>query len=187
MAEQIGGAALFALACNLDTLILAITYGLKGLKLSWAATWVLAAVTTAVTAAALALGDAAAYIAAPFSGLLGGLTLIALGLWAVLDALRHLSAPAGEEEAQAPLTPAACVPLGAALAVNNAGAGVAAGLSGLSVLWCSLASLAFTVLALSAGRRLSALLGRSTVLARWALPLSGALLVLLGALQVLGG
>lgn len=186
MPELLGAAALFALACNLDTLILAVTYGLKGLRLSPAAAAVLALVTTLVTAAALSLGYAASEVLAPLSGLLGGLTLAGLGLWTLLDALRQTKS--GEtDEARTALTPGACVPLGAALAVNNAGAGVAAGLAGLPVLWCAAANLAATVLVLMAGqaiaRRVAATLPG---LSRLALAASGGLLLLLGVLQACG-
>ncbi len=186
MAELIGGALLFALACNLDTLILAITYGLKGLRLTVAAVLVLGAVTTAVTGVALSLGHLAADILAPLSGLLGGLTLAGLGLWTLLDALRQTSSD-NEPSTPPALTPAACVPLGAALAVNNAGAGVAAGLSGLPVVWCAAANLLVTVLALLAGRALAARVRALPRLGKATLLLSGGLLLLLGVLQIWNG
>ena len=71
--------------------------------------------------------------------------------------------------------------LGAALAVNNAGIGLAAGITGLSPVLAAVCNFILTLLAL----RLGQVLGRR--LTRWsalALPLSGALLVALGLWQL---
>ena len=76
-----------------------------------------------------------------------------------------------------------CVSLAAALAVNNAGVGVAAGVSGISPLWASVCNFVVTIVFLLLGRWLGrGVLGR--FLGRFALPLSGALLVALGVCEV---
>ena len=73
--------------------------------------------------------------------------------------------------------------LAAALAVNNAGVGVAAGVSGISPLWASVCNFVVTIVFLLLGRWLGrGVLGR--FLGRFALPLSGALLVALGVCEV---
>ena len=76
------------------------------------------------------------------------------------------------------------IALAAALAVNNAGMGVAAGVSGVSPGWAALANLVCTLAALPLGRALGdGLAGR--LLGRFALPLSGGLLVVLGVWEIL--
>ena len=78
-----------------------------------------------------------------------------------------------------------CVSLAAALAVNNAGIGVAAGVSGIAPGWAALANFLVTLAALPLGRALGdKLAGR--LLGKYALPLSGALLVLLGIWEAVG-
>ena len=73
----------------------------------------------------------------------------------------------------------------AALAVNNAGIGVAAGVSGIAPGWAALANFLVTLAALPLGRALGdKLAGR--LLGKYALPLSGALLVLLGIWEAVG-
>ena len=72
--------------------------------------------------------------------------------------------------------------LSGALAVNNAGVGIAAGVTGLSPVLASSWNFVVTLLSLQMGRRLGRRLSRWSKLA---LPLSGALLVLLGAAQLI--
>lgn len=171
---------LFSLACNLDTVLLAMGYALKGVRVKPLHTLVIAEVTTVVTWLSLALGDAAAGVLSPaLSAMLGGLVLLGIGLWFVLDYLRRLGCP--QQETAACTTGLwGCISLGAALAVNNAGIGLAAGVSGVSPLWAAACNFVITLAALPAGRWLGTkLAGR--LLGEYALPLSGVLLVILGA------
>lgn len=174
---------LFALACNLDTVLLAAGFRLRGTRLSPSGALLIAFITTAITVLSLALGQKAAGLLP--SGLpesLGGLVLVAMGLWFLLDWLRR---PDQEES----LLPAASGPppwvaLAAALGVNNAGAGVAAGVCGVGPLAGGLANFAVTFLALGLGLFLGGRARREHV-DGWALPASGLLLVILGMLKVL--
>lgn len=181
--SSILAAVLFSLACNLDTLVLSLGYALRGTHIPPKGALVIAAVTTAVTWLSLALGDLAADLLPPaLPHVLGGVTLVGIGAWFLLDALRRW----GQEEPQdapAPATLPAQVALAAALAVNNAGAGVAAGVSGIGPAGAAAANFAVTALALLLGRALGrSRLGRA--LGRYALPVSGVLLVLLGGWEL---
>ena len=176
----LGAAAVFAAACNLDTVLLAMGWAARGVRPGWGQRLVIAGVTTLVTWLSLVLGAQAS--AAGMLPALGGLVLVAMGLWCVLDWLRA----GGRGEA----VPAAggslwdCLALAAALAVNNAGMGAAAGVSGVSPLWAAGANLACTLAALPLGRALGdSLAGK--LLGRFALPLSGLLLAGLGAWELL--
>ena len=179
-----GAAFVFALACNLDTVLLAVGCSIRGTRVSPGGTLVIALVTTGVTWLSLALGDTAARLLSPAaSQMLGGLTLVGMGLWFVLDWMRHL----GQEEVPAPDASRdlwGCVALAAALAVNNAGVGVAAGVAGVDIPAAAAANFAVTLLALPLG----GILGRRLAgrwLGRWALPITGLLLVVLGLWEVL--
>ena len=115
-------------------------------------------------------------------GMLGGLVLAGMGAWFLLDWLRRPGPPPeGAEEAEEAEAAGlrGCVALAAALAVNNAGAGAAAGVSGISPGLAAAANLLATLGALPLGRMLgSRLAGR--LLGKYALPLTGGLLILLG-------
>ena len=176
----LGAAAVFAAACNLDTVLLAMGWAARGVRPGRGQRLIIAVGTTLVTWLSLALGARAS--AAGALPVLGGLVLVGMGLWCVLDWLRA----GGQGEA----VPAAgsslwdCLSLAAALAVNNAGMGAAAGVSGVDPLWAAGANLVCTLAALPLGRALGdTLAGR--LLGRFALPLSGLLLTALGLWQVL--
>ena len=173
-------AALFAAACNLDTVLLSAGFAARGVVLRRGYGLVIAALTTLITWLSLALGaGAAALLGGRTAQVLGGLVLAGMGAWFLLDWLRRPGPPPeGAEEAEAAGL-RGCVALAAALAVNNAGAGAAAGVSGISPGLAAAANLLATLGALPLGRTLgSRLAGR--LLGKYALPLTGGLLILLG-------
>ena len=174
-------AALFAAACNLDTVLLSAGFAARGVVLRRGYGLVIAALTTLITWLSLALGAwAAALLGGRTAQVLGGLVLAGMGAWFLLDWLRRPGPPPeGAEEAEAAAGLRGCVALAAALAVNNAGAGAAAGVSGISPGLAAAANLLATLGALPLGRTLgSRLAGR--LLGKYALPLTGGLLILLG-------
>lgn len=176
--SSIGAILVFTMACNLDTILLSMGYAARGLTVSPGGCLILGGVTTVVTWLSLALGASAGqFLPAGLADMLGGLVLLAIGLWFLLDWLRS------PVEGAEPLPPVrAWVPLAAALAVNNAGAGVAAGISGLSPLGAAVCNFGVTLLFISLGGWLgSGPAGR--LLGKYALPLSGLLLVLLGCAE----
>ena len=176
-------AALFAAACNLDTVLLSAGFAARGVVLRRGYGLVIAALTTLITWLSLALGaGAAALLGGRTAQVLGGLVLAGMGAWFLLDWLRRPGPPPeGAEEAEEAEAAGlrGCVALAAALAVNNAGAGAAAGVSGISPGLAAAANLLATLGALPLGRMLgSRLAGR--LLGKYALPLTGGLLILLG-------
>ena len=176
-------AALFAAACNLDTVLLSAGFAARGVVLRRGYGLVIAALTTLITWLSLALGaGAAALLGGRTAQVLGGLVLAGMGAWFLLDWLRRPGPPPeGAEEAEEAEAAGlrGCVALAAALAVNNAGAGAAAGVSGISPGLAAAANLLATLGALPLGRMLgSRLAGR--LLGKYALPLPGGLLILLG-------
>lgn len=179
----LAAALVFSAACNVDTVILAMGYAARGVHIPTRGAVILALVTTAVTYLSLLLGQGFGS-ALPGGGVraAGGVVLMVIGAWFCLDFLRH---PAPEEvPAVLPASASGWVSLAAALAVNNAGAGVAAGAGGLNAPAAALASFLCTLLALPLGRWL----GRGPagrLLGRFALPLSGVLLLALGAFSCL--
>lgn len=174
--SSLGAGILFALACNLDTLLAAVGHGAEGGGQGLRGTLTVAAVTTLVTLLSLTLGAfGAALRPRGLADRLGGLALAALGLWYILDALRGQTGETGNSGR-------GDLALSAALAVNNAGIGVAAGVTGLSPLLASGCNFFAALLALSLGRQLGRKLNRWSSLA---LPVSGLLLVGLGLWQIL--
>lgn len=181
--SALAAAALFAAACNLDTVLLSAGFAARGVVLRRGYGLVIAALTTLITWLSLALGaGAAALLGGRTAQVLGGLVLAGMGAWFLLDWLRRPGPPPeGAEEAEEAEAAGlrGCVALAAALAVNNAGAGAAAGVSGISPGLAAAVNLLATLGALPLGRMLgSRLAGR--LLGKYALPLTGGLLILLG-------
>lgn len=170
---------LFALACNLDTLVLGLSFGMRGTRPTVSGCMVLAAVTTVITICSLGLGGVGGRLLPPALATKGGgLVLMGMGLWMLLDWLKAWDTPHREED------PArgGYLPLAAALAFNNAGAGLAAGVTGLPAFGGGAANFAVTLLFLPLGLVLGRRL-RGGRLEALALPLSGALLLILGAVE----
>ena len=89
--------SLFALACNLDTVLAAVGQGARGIPLGPRELFTAAGVTTAVTFLSLELGAlGASFLPAGLAEKLGGLALAGLGLWYLLDALRGKNDPPQE-------------------------------------------------------------------------------------------
>ena len=129
-------------AAGVFTVLAAVGQGARGIPLGPRGLFTAAGVTTAVTFLSLELGAlGASFLPAGLAEKLGGLALAGLGLWYLLDALRGKNDPPQEATR-------GWLALSAALAVNNAGVGVAAGVTGLSPLVASGCNFAVTVLAL---------------------------------------
>ena len=185
--SMLAAAVLFAAACKFDTVILAMGWAVRGVRPTPFHTLVIAGLTTLITWLSLVLGRGAAVtMGRSFAGALGGLVLAGIGLWFVLDWMRTLGAQTREETPSTGHGLLGWVALAAALAVNNAGVGVAAGASGVGPALASLANFLLTLAALPLGRVLAdKVAGR--LLGRYALPLSGVILAALGVWQVMGG
>lgn len=171
MISALGGGLIFALACNLDTVLAAVGQGAGGKRMGWWETLAVAAVTTVVTYLSLRLGAAGAELLPQQAAeKLGGLSLVGLGLWYILDGVRgKVTETEGERKGW--------LPLSGALAVNNAGVGVAAGVTGLPPGLAAGCNFVVTGAALLLGRSLGRRLKGWSGLA---LPVSGGLLVALG-------
>ncbi len=180
---RLGTALIFALSCNLDTILLSASYAVRGIRVGWAGVLVISLVTTAVTWLSLMAGElAAAFFAAGLPNLLGGGLLVGFGCWCLLDCLTRF----GQGESECPTHAPdlwRCVALAAALAVNNAGIGVAAGVAGIGVWLAAAGNFVVTALAFVLGRAVGTRVAGQR-LGQYALPLSGALLVLLGLGQI---
>lgn len=184
--SMLAAAVLFAAACNFDTVLLAMGWAVRGVRPSFFHTLVIAGLTTLITWLSLVLGrGAAGTLGRSFAGALGGLVLAGIGLWFVLDWLRSLGGQPAQEAPQTGNNLLGWVALAAALAVNNAGVGVAAGASGVGPGVAAGANFVLTLAALPLGRVLGDRVA-GQLLGTYALPLSGLILVALGVWQVMG-
>lgn len=174
---------LLSLSANLDTLVVAASYGLRGRRVTPLNGLLIALITTLATFLALAAGWVlAGALPQALPDLIGGVLLMMMGAWTVVTELfPQRGADTEQEPAGREARP---VSLALALAVNNLGIGAAAGIARVSVLWMALFTFGFTLLFLWlgcwVGRRLG---GRFSN--RLASLCAGLLLLGLGFLQTL--
>ena len=84
--SALAAAALFAAACNLDTVLLSAGFAARGVVLRRGYGLVIAALTTLITWLSLALGaGAAALLGGRTAQVLGGLVLAGMGAWFLLE------------------------------------------------------------------------------------------------------
>lgn len=188
----------FALSSNLDNVWVGMAYGLRRIRIPFAANLAVAAVTGAGSLAAMLAGGAIGQMLAPgLSGRWAGLLLLGMGGYGLVGRRRDGGKPIGASgEAVSPSAGAGHDPAGAeriggldlllmalALSVNNLLSGVAAGMTDLSPLPTTLLVVVLSVATLSAGLRIGTGLGRRPG-GRQARILSAALLIGLGLYEI---
>lgn len=176
---QIISLLLFLLAANLDTMLLAMSWGLRRRRFSTLAVLIIAAITTAATWIALVLGVCTAgLMEAQTAKKLGGFLLIIMGIWMSIDGLREKEI----EQTPVPATLAECSAVALALAANNMGMGVGAGLTGLAPGWAALCNFVITIAAMLLGCGLGHKAAGSWM-SHYAPMISGGVLIVLGAVE----
>lgn len=174
--------ALLLVTANLDTLLLAAVWHSDGRRITWQEAGILTLTTSLMTGLALLLGQCGSGLwSVTAAKRISALLLVGMGLWMLLDWLRQLGETAAETAPKNPHSLASGLLLGLALGANNSGLGLAAGLAGISPVWAVLGNAVVTLAALALG---GCLAGRwlGKVLGDWQVPISGALLILMGAL-----
>lgn len=196
-------ALLFALSANLDNIVIGIAYGIKKIRMRTAANFLIALFTTAGTLISMWVGKLlTAIIPAPAAGKTGAAVLVLLGgtffCKSILHNVRQSKktqsvalrgademldyAEQSDRDVSGSIDIKEALAVGLGLSLNNLGAGLAAGVSGISVFLAAAANFAVSFFFLMLGFRLgSRLLGKLP--GKFAPVLSGLLLVLLGLVE----
>ena len=169
---------LFALSANIDTLIVGISYGIK---------------TFAGTIFSIYMGlQLTLFIPASVAQRIGCIVLIVLGLYYTVKSMieyRQGKLPPDDwdnPEAEPPdktITLREAVLIACALTVNNMGMGIGASISGMKLIPTSIATLLICMVFLYTGNKIGRI-GVSGVLKRWAGPVSGVILIVLGLYEM---
>ncbi len=192
-------AVLIAVISNLDNLAAGVAFGMRDTRIAAAPNLVIAAVTMAATAVAMTSGRAVSGVLAPsFAAALGASIISAIGIWTVLASLYAARLPAGSPEPgidhrrsarfllsgelsrRKVISCREALTLGVALSVNNAAAGVGAGVAGISPLATTLLAGALSLICVGGGSRVGLSVGR-LVGGRSASLISGLILLGVGA------
>ena len=187
---EIASVAVLGLGANTENLPVGLAYGLARRRIGLPRNLLIAAVTTAATLLPLIAGRDLRHLAlTPAPDILGGLLLVALGLFNVWRERRGRRV-AGPAVAPAPARAAIglreTLVLAAGLSLNNIGLGFAGGIAGLGALPVTLSVAGFSVTLLWLGEWLSGRTTRTPGALAW-LPIDGnLLLVAVGVLVMLG-
>lgn len=203
---------LFAVSSSLDALMIGITYGIRKIRVSFLQNLLVSLITLSGTMLAIGLGNllAPVFSGKPLTGA-GSAILIGMGLYYLIKYLvpqvqKYRAGPDTEEAValekpgespsasdtnatdSSPLTHKELVLLGLALSANNMGIGIGASMAGIPLMAASVFTFLCSVCFLHMGNVLGSRLGQLKFLRladRFADPLSGLLLILLGICQLL--
>lgn len=185
---------LFVLSANLDNFTVALTYGMRKIRIGTAANLLIAGISGGGTLGCMLAGGAAARFLPPWlSGVLGGLLMAGIGLWSIADTLRRRPAPrardghgvrlgelldapeAADTDRSGSIDPHEAIVLALALSINNLGLGLGASIAGFDPWLTAGLTVAVSLAAIRAG----CFVGR-----RWAVRLLGRLAPLIAGAAV---
>ncbi|MGI6109146.1 MAG: manganese efflux pump [Eubacteriaceae bacterium] len=128
---------LFAFSCNMDNLVVGISFGIKKLHISFSRNLLLALFTTCGTILSMFFAEKLVnFIPAGLASVLGSGLIIAIGLAGIIKYLvnrRHGQAPEDSYTPVPGLSLKQILALGLALTLNNFGIGIGAVMTGLEI------------------------------------------------------
>lgn len=194
-------AVLFAVSANLDNFVIGLSYGMKRIHIPILSNLMISLVIFCSTFLSMALSRSlAGLFPVRAADVLGSVMMILLGLYCLLGFVLRNRRFRRKQAVEDPEWPTRnpekydrdashsiefkeAFALGLALAVNNIGLGIGAGVSGLPMLATSLASLLCSFLFLCLGNRIGNS-WLSNAIGRFAEPLSGLVILALGIYEL---
>jgi putative Mn2+ efflux pump MntP len=197
-------AVLIAVVSNLDNLATGVAFGMRDTRIAAAPNVVIAAVTMAATGGAMTSGRALSRVLSPeLAASLGASIIGVIGVWTVLAWLHDVRLPvsspgqgsghfrggpssiASELDREEVISCRKALALGVALALNNAAAGIGAGVAGISPLATTLLAGSLSLICVGGGSRVGLSVGRLVGSSRAPL-ISGLILLAVGATLLAG-
>lgn len=179
---------IFVVSSNLDNLVLGLSFGLKGIRIGPVSNLMVGLITLVGTVLSMGLGKILlAVLPAGVADFLGSGAILLMGLWLLAGSFRRARGKGAartndvrfDRDCSNIIEPGEALALGLALTLNNMGLGIGASTMGLGVAATSLGSCLCSLVFLWVGNRAGC--GRvSRALGRWAEPISGVLIVLMG-------
>lgn len=181
--EAIITAFLLALSANLDTFSLAVSYGIKKIRIPFLSNLLISFLTTLSTFLAMECGLViSSFLPLFIANSIGGISIVVIGLYFLIDYFLHScndEIPMADSDHSGDISLKETIPLIIALSVNNLGVGISGSMSGVSTLFMTiftfLITYSFIGIGTWAGKTLfGKLLGKYTTL------LSNIFLILFG-------
>lgn len=181
---------MFGVSASLDALLVGISLGLRGVQIRLRENLLISLITLSGTCLSVSLGQQITpLLPSPLGGCAGSLILMLLGIYYIIKWILDLLRGPQESDLASSGKPAGklslpqLLALSLTLSVNNIGIGLSASMAGLPLLPASISTFSCSLLFLFSGNRL----GKSRLLrlaGDMADPLSGALLIALGMVQL---
>lgn len=188
---------IFIVSSNLDNLVIGFSYGLKGIEIGASSNMMIGFLTFLGTVLSMALGKSLLYlIPLKWVSALGSGMIMLIGAYFLVSYLYKRTTGSAESEwpqenpekfdrdQSKSIDVREAAALGVALTVNNMGLGIGASIMGLSIPVTSVGSCLCSLLCLHLGNRV----GRSwlsRVIGKYAEPISGVLILLMGLWELL--
>lgn len=205
---NIASALLLAISANLDTFAVAVSYGLKKVKLSFHSIILIAFITSIGTLLSMYLGKVITnFISLQTANLIGSIMLILIGIWFIIgyfreetvsksyckccenkstycDICKILSDPIkADKDNSGDIDFKECLTLSIALSLNNVGLGISASIAGINIYLNTL----FTFIVTLLGFWIGGVIGRSyfsKICGEYSSLASGILITLIGISQI---
>jgi len=189
---------LFAVAANLDNLVIGISYGIKKIHISILANLIIAFISLTGTFLSMSLGKATAnYFPIAISNIFGGVIIIAIGIASLTKYIQSKKYPS-EKDGLWPLKNSEkydknsnkqldfieAVSLGIALSANNVGLGIGASITGLPIWLASICSFFISIIFIFIGTLLGNKLMPSFI-QKYAEPIAAVSIIILGLCEII--
>lgn len=182
---------MIGIAANLDNLGIGMTYGVRKVRVPLLSNAVIAMMSMIATCLSMLLGHYLAGLLPSYWGnLIGGLTIIVLGIWGLISSLRKRSdtlaqiADDKDKNKDQVISWTESISLGFALSVNCIASSLGAGASGVSPWFTALSVGFFSLVSIDIGGRLGARIAHSWV-GKYAELLGCLLLIAIGCYEVM--
>ena len=187
--------AVLVISANIDTFVLMLPFGVSHVRICAKNIFLIAGITSAFTYMSMKVGTAfSQMISLQAANLVGGLTLVLIGLYFVLKFCVHQKKKEQEDsgnvsglqmQEERVMSTVEAVVLALVLSINNAGIGIAAGIAYISEFYVSVATFLCTWICIKLGLLAGkSLMGR--LVTKYSVFLSGILLLALGVYECLG-
>lgn len=197
---------LLSISANLDTFTMAMSYGMKKIRLRIFSILLIALITTAGTFVSMVCGAALTQvITVRAASLIGSVLLTGLGVWMVMDYYKTLQKDKRQKDHAQPsycdiladpvkadkdssgtLDAKEAVALAIALTINNVGIGIAASVAGIDLFLNTACTFIFTFLSIALGVKVGNRFV-SRFLGKYAGLFSGLIVIALGIYEAIAG
>lgn len=184
---------LFALSANADNFVVGLSYGIKKIEIGIKSNLIISIITMLGTIISMSLSKIiVSYIPINFANMIGGIMLILIGGWTIVEPLLKSIKPAvdilknpekADRDKSSHIDSKEAITLALALSVNNIGLGIGASITGLSIFLTGAFTFIFSIIMLLLGYFVGSYY-LSTIFNKKATIISGIIIMGLGIFEI---